>query len=70
MTAIFSIVDPLIIRPLPTRFLRTPLFEIQPMDPVTLTLVGATLGAVALAACLIPAIRAIRIEPVSALRSD
>jgi hypothetical protein len=25
------------------------------MDPVTLTLVGATLGAVALVACLIPA---------------
>jgi len=53
-----------------TPFLRTLLFEIQPMDPVTLTLVAATLGAVALAACLIPALRAIRIEPVSALRGD
>jgi len=41
------------------------------MDPVTLTLVvGATLGAVALAARLIPAIRAIRIEPAWALRGD
>ena len=40
------------------------------MDPVTLVFVGATLGAVAIAACLIPAIRAIRIEPVSALRGD
>lgn len=53
-----------------TRFLRALLFEIQPMDPVTLVLVGATLAAVAFAACLVPAIRALRIEPVSALRSD
>jgi putative ABC transport system permease protein len=53
-----------------TRFLRTLLFEVQPMDPVTLMLVGATLGAVALAACVIPAVRAIRIHPVSALKSE
>jgi len=53
-----------------TRFLRTLLFEVQPMDPVTLVLVGAMLGAVALAACVIPAVRAIRIHPVSALKSE
>jgi ABC-type lipoprotein release transport system permease subunit len=35
---------------------------------VTLVGVGVVLGAVAFAACLIPAIRAVRIDPISALR--
>jgi putative ABC transport system permease protein len=48
-----------------THYLGTLLFEVQPLDPVTLLLEGATL-----AACMIPAVRAIRIHPVSALKSD
>jgi predicted permease len=39
-------------------------------DPATLTMVPLLLAAVALAACLIPARRAMRVNPVDALRSE
>lgn len=44
------------------------LFEISPADPLTLALVGTLAIAVALAACLIPARRAARIDPLEVLR--
>jgi putative ABC transport system permease protein len=47
---------------------RSLLFEVQPWDPVTLAGVSATLVLAALAACLVPARRAMRIDPVDALR--
>jgi putative ABC transport system permease protein len=52
------------------RFLRTLLFEIQPDDPVTLALVGILLTATALAACYLPAARAMRVDPASVLREE
>jgi putative ABC transport system permease protein len=45
----------------------TQLYGVQPMDPLVLTLAGATLGFVAFLACAIPARRAARIDPVIAL---
>ncbi len=53
-----------------TRFLRALLYQITPMDPATIVSVGAVLGMVALCACLIPAVRAVRIDPISALRDS
>jgi ABC-type antimicrobial peptide transport system permease subunit len=44
------------------------LFGIRPFDPVTLTAVPLLLMMVAAAACLVPARRAMTIDPVDALR--
>jgi putative ABC transport system permease protein len=46
------------------------LFGVEATDPATLASVGAVLLAVALVACLIPALRAMRVDPVTALRSE
>jgi ABC-type lipoprotein release transport system permease subunit len=46
------------------------LFEVKPGDPATYLGVAALLGAVSLAACYIPARRAARVDPASALRQD
>jgi predicted permease len=53
-----------------SRALRSLLFEVPPGDPVTVVSVAVLLGAVALAACAIPAIRASRLDPQAALRVD
>jgi putative ABC transport system permease protein len=53
-----------------TRFIRSMLFATSPLDAATLTAVGAGLLFVALAACLVPAWRAARIDPISALRQE
>jgi putative ABC transport system permease protein len=46
------------------------LFQISPYDPLTLGCVIALLGSVATAACVIPASRAARIDPLLALRTE
>jgi putative ABC transport system permease protein len=46
------------------------LFHVQPWDPITLTVVGVVLIVATLAACLIPARRAMRVDPVNALRQS
>ena len=51
-----------------TRFLSSLLFNISPTDPLTFALISILLGAVSLVACYVPARRASRIEPLSALR--
>ena len=53
-----------------SRLLATLLFGIQPRDPVTFAVVAALLSAVALAACLVPARRASRVDPIVALREE
>jgi putative ABC transport system permease protein len=51
------------------RWLRTLLFEVSPTDPLTLLAVMVVLLATALAACVVPARRAMRVDPVTALRN-
>jgi len=53
-----------------TRYLRTFLFGIAPNDATTLIGVAMLLGIVTLVACWIPAMRAARVDPSRALRSD
>ncbi|HYM01049.1 MAG TPA: ABC transporter permease [Blastocatellia bacterium] len=53
-----------------TRFLSTLLYQIKPIDPITMTGVAVTLGAVALLASYIPAYRAARVDPAIALRFE
>jgi putative ABC transport system permease protein len=52
------------------RVLDTLLFEVRPADPLTLAGTAAALLAVAAAACIVPAWRAARVDPVVALRSE
>jgi ABC-type antimicrobial peptide transport system permease subunit len=51
------------------RLMSSLLFGVAPYDPLTFGAVVAVLALVALAACGIPARRAIRIAPAAALRS-
>jgi predicted permease len=53
-----------------TRILAGELFGVTPLDPLTFASVTAILIAVALAACYMPARRAVRVDPVGALRDE
>jgi putative ABC transport system permease protein len=53
-----------------TRFVRSLLFEIKPTDPATFVAVSLILASVALLACYIPARRAMRVDPMVALRYE
>jgi ABC-type lipoprotein release transport system permease subunit len=52
------------------RAIETLVFGVSPSDPLTLAAVAVTLVLVALMASLVPAFRALRLDPVTVLRAD
>ena len=52
------------------RLLAAQLFEVKPTDPATYAAVASVLLATGLLACTIPALRAMRVDPLVALRNE
>jgi ABC-type antimicrobial peptide transport system permease subunit len=52
------------------RYVQSQLYNVQPGDPLTLAAAGFGLALVAALAALIPARRAAKVDPVSALRQE
>jgi putative ABC transport system permease protein len=46
------------------------LFGIEPSDPFTYTVVALVLAAAAVVSCFVPALRALRVDPITALREE
>ena len=68
--ALFGLGLGLVVSVVATRVLQSLLFGTRPLDPVVLSGVIATLLAVAVLACLAPAWRASRLDPMQALRTE
>ena len=52
------------------RAIRSQLFQVQPADPLVLAIAAAIIVCAALIASVAPAVRASRVDPVTALRQD
>ena len=53
-----------------TRLIRSMLYGVKPTDPLTYISVAALLGAIAMLACYLPARRAMKVDPIEALRHE
>jgi putative ABC transport system permease protein len=53
-----------------TQLMTALLHDVKPLDPLTFAVVPVLLFLVAIGACLVPAVRATRVSPVSALRAE
>jgi len=53
-----------------SRLMTKLLYGVEPTDPATFVAVATGLGLVAMLACYLPARRAMRIDPVAALRCE
>ena len=53
-----------------TRVTRNLLYEVSPLDPFAFSIAAAAMATVAMVAALVPASRATRVEPTTALRSE
>jgi putative ABC transport system permease protein len=53
-----------------SRVLDSLVFDVQVRDPITYVAVAASLAVVALVACIIPARKASRVDPIVALRYE
>ena len=53
-----------------TRLLEGLLYGVAPRDPLTFAAVISVMGVVGLAACVVPALRAARVDPLVAIRKD
>ena len=67
---VIGLVVGLVASALLTRLMETMLFGVEALDPVSFIAAPALLFAVACLACLVPAVRAARVDPAIALRAD
>lgn len=68
--ALVGIVGGVVVSAALTRLLTAQLFAVRPLDPLTFITVPVILVATALAAACLPALKAARVDPMTALRHE